>query len=255
MRRLPMLPVLLTGLNCLLPVMAGIAADKTKTPRNASTKLEVALHYDFFGVEGTRVADQARQKHEGTIHAGEIVVGKRKPAVKLDGKGFVSVAADPADLDPAQRAFSVGGLCRPATSDGVLVAMGSDRNGFTIDLQEGVPRFAVRSAGVLTVVAGDKPVPVGQWLHLLGTVDSQGQLCLVVNGWPVATADGKVIAETPEQPLCIGADSAGPVGAQGRLPNWCGLLEDIRMYWGVLDRNEHRDELGDWADLPGCGCK
>ena len=83
----------------------------------------------------------------------------------------------------------------------------------------------------------------------------QGQLGLVVNGWPTATAAGKLIADTPEQPLCIGADLAGSVGDYEHLASWCGLLEDVRLYWGVVDRNEHRDELGDWADLPGCGCK
>ena len=89
----------------------------------------------------------------------------------------------------------------------------------------------------------------------MGTLDSGGKLSLLVNGWPTAAVQGKLIAETPERPLCIGAECEGTAGDGERLPNWTGLLEDVRLYWGVMDRNHHRDDLGDWADLPGCGCK
>ncbi len=237
-----------------LSIPANLAVAQAKSSRKLDGKLEVALHYDFYLVDGMRVSDQAKPKHEGTIQNGEIVHGKRKPAVKLDGTGSILVAARPADLDPAQKAFSVGALCQPAGPDGVLVAMGTDLNGFSIYLRNGLPHFAVHSAGETTAVAGDRPVAMNQWTHLMGTMDSRGQIHLVVNGWPTAAAQGKLIAETPKQPLCIGADATG-TAADKRLPNWKGLLEDVRLYWGVMDRNHHRDDLGDWANLPGCGCK
>ena len=130
-----------------------------------------------------------------------------------------------------------------------------ERDGFSLYLKEGVPHFAVRSHGELASVADDDLVVLEQWVHLLGAVGSDGQLQLLVNGWPVAKAQGKLIAGTPEKPLCIGADFGGPIGDYKGPLNWRGLLEDVRLYWGVMDRNEHRDELGDWADLPGCGCR
>jgi hypothetical protein len=111
------------------------------------------------------------------------------------------------------------------------MAMGTEHNGFSIYLRESVPHFTVRSAGEITTVAGDRPVAMNQWLHLMGTLDSAGQLNLIVNGWPTAAAQGKLISETPEQPLCIGADCASTAGDDPRLPNWTGLLEDIRLYW------------------------
>ncbi|MHB0958489.1 MAG: LamG-like jellyroll fold domain-containing protein [Pirellulaceae bacterium] len=239
----------------ILWVPATDALAQKKSSRQRDDKLTAALHYDFYIVDGMRVSDQAKQKHEGTIQNGELVQGKRKPAVKLDGRGSILVAASAGDLDPALKALSVGALCRPAAPDGVLMAMGTEKNGFGIYLQEGVPHFSVRSAGAATTIAGDRPVAMNQWLHLMGTLDSGGKLSLVVNGWPTASAQGQLIAETPEQPLCIGADSASTAVVHERLPNWTGLLEDVRLYWGVMDRHHHRDELADWADLPGCGCK
>ena len=175
-----------------------------KPSRKLDDKLEAVLHYDFFGVDGVRVSDQARAKHDGTIQNGAIVPGKRKPAVKLDGRGAILVAASPADLDPAQKAFSVGALCQPAALDGTLVAMGTEQNGFRIYLRDGVPHFSVHSAGDTITVAGDRPVAMNQWLHLMGTLDSGGKLSLIVNGWPTAAAQGKLIAETPAQPCASG---------------------------------------------------
>ena len=248
-------PALTLAFVLILLAPASDALAQKKSSRKLDDKLTAALHYDFYGVDGMRVSDQAKQKHEGTIQNGEIVQGKRKPAVKLDGRGSILVAAGAGDLDPAQKAFSVGALCQPAASDGVLIAMGTEKNGFSVYLRESVPHFTVRSAGEVTSVAGDRPVAMNQWVHLMGTLASDGQLSLVINGWPTATAKGTLIADTPEQPLSIGAAGVGPTSDGQPLPNWTGLLEDIRLYWGVMDREHHRDELGDWADLPGCGCR
>jgi len=242
-------------LTYLFGVAAADAADRKKADRESDSKTAVALHYDFYGVDGEKVADQAKPPHDGTIHDAQIVDGKRKPAVKLDGNGTVTVAGQPSELNPAGRAFSVGALCRPESPDGVLVAMGDRHNGFSLYLHDGVPHFAVRSAGELTLLVGDKPVQDKQWLHLMGTVSSQGQIILLVNAWPAAEMQGKLIAEQPAQMLCIGADPSSEIAGPGPYSKWRGLVEDVRMYWGVMDRNEHREELGDWADRPGCGCR
>jgi hypothetical protein len=240
---------------CLFAVSITAAADRKKGDRELDSKTEVALHYDFYGVEGGKVADQAKPPHDGAIHAGRIVDGKRKPAVKLDGDGTVAVAGEPSELSPAGRAFSVGALCKPESPNGVLVAMGDAKNGFSLYLRDGVPHFAVRSAGELTLLVGDKPVQDKQWLHLMGTVSSKGQTILLVNAWPAAEMQGKLISAQPARNLCVGADPSGEVAGSGPFPNWTGLVEDVRLYWGVMDRNEHREELGDWADRPGCGCR
>ena len=242
--------------------LVGITVVPTPTvlaERNASrtfnARPEIALQYDFFVVDGVRIGDAAKPKHDGTLQNGEIVVGKRKPAVRLDGNGSILVASSAEALNPAQKAFSVGALCRPTAPNGVVVAMGGARNGFSLYLKDGVPQFAVRSNGELTTVAGDDQVALDQWVHLFAAVGGDGEVQLVVNAWPVAKGQGKLIARAPEKPMSIGMDSGGPIGDYKGPMGWHGLLEDVRLYWGVVDRDEHRDELGDWADRPGCGCR
>ena len=220
-----------------------------------SGKSELVLQYDFSSVHGTRVGDGSGKKHDGELKGGEIVEGRRNPALQLNGDGLISMAEIPDSLNPRSRALTIGALCKPATADGIVAAMGDRANGFSLYLKGGVPQFAVRASGELFKVAGDEPVPMDQWVHLIGTLDAKGVLWLIVDGWPVAHAKGKLIPQKPAEPFCVGADTGSPVGEYGNARHWRGLLEDVRLYWGFMNRNENWEELQDWADLPACGCR
>jgi hypothetical protein len=231
-----------------------VAADRAATRRDPAHP-ELALQYDFFRVEGGRVDDASKQDHAGRLQRGEVVYGRRKPAVKFDGQGLITLD-DPANgVQVASRSLTVGALCNPAAADGVLVAVGDKTNGFSLYLKDAVPHFAVRTGGELFLIHADEPVVLGQWVHLYGALDADGQLWLVLNGWPKAHAPGRPIAEQPSESFTVGADPGAPVGEYASPLPWRGLMEDVRVYWGFLDRNEQRDELQDWADLPGCGCR
>ena len=49
-------------------------------------------------------------------------------------------------------------------------------------------------------------------------------------------------------PLWAVGDDTGPQHGHG-------LIENVRLDWGVIERAKHGDELNDWAELPGCGCR
>jgi hypothetical protein len=215
---------------------------------------KIALHYDFFLSEGVRMSDASGNKHDGTLRNGEVVYGRRKNAVKLDGKGMI-LAATPESLNPASRPFTVGALCQPAAADGVIASMGDHSNGFSLYLKGGIPQFAVRTNGRLITVSDIDPLPMDQWVHLAGAIDAKGTLWLIVNSWPVAHVKGELIRNKPSEPFCVGADPGSPVGEKTTSQNWRGLLQDVRLYWGFMDPEEHRDTLKDWGDMPGCGCK
>lgn len=73
--------------------------------------------------------------------------------------------------------------------------------------------------------------------------------------WASFTDDRGFPEEGPAEPLSVGADPGETVAEYLAPLGWHGLLEDVRLYWGFLDRNENREALADWADLPGCGCR
>jgi hypothetical protein len=230
------------------------AGEKKSRPIDPGTP-ELVLHYDFYGVDGEHVSDASGKKHGGKLIGGEIIPGRRKPAIAFDGQGSITVTENMETLDVASRTLSVGARCKPASADGVIVSVGDKTNGFSLYLKNGIPHFAVRADGALTTAAGSEPVVMDQWVHLFGAIDAKGNVLLVSNGWPTATTKGTPIAGAPVEPLCVGADSGAPVGDYASPLHWHGLIENVRLYWGVIDRTKDRDELGEWADLPGCGCR
>jgi hypothetical protein len=218
-------------------------------------RLEKALHYDFFLGDGARVNDASGQKHDGLLVAGAIVEGRRRNAVTFDGKGMIRVVGAVRSLNPVGRALTIGAVCNPRSADGVIAAMGDQANGFSLYLKHGFPQFAVRNGGKLTRVADTEPIPLDPWTHLIGGIDESGEVWLIVNGFLTAHAKARHIAALPSEPLCIGADPGAPVGEYPSPANWQGMLQEVRLYWGFIDLKANREEMKDWADLSGCGCK
>lgn len=222
---------------------------------DAGKEPELALLYDFQGIEGAEVPDGSGHGLTGTLEAGEIVSGRTRPAVRFEGKGLVALAHVAPELDFASRALTVGAMCRPSDPDGVVFSMGDASDGLSLYLQAGVPHFAVRARGVLHEVVAEEPVSLDQWTHLAGVIDAKGELSLLVNTTAVARSQGRLLARTPAAPLLVGADTGSAVGNYRSPLNWQGLVQDVRLYWGAVSREQNRDLLAEWAVRPGCGCR
>ncbi len=216
---------------------------------------ELALLYDFYGVEGADVPDGSGHRRTGKLEAGTIVQGREKPAVRFAGEGSITTSLNPQGLDFAGRPMTVGAMCKPSGPDGVIVSMGDASEGFSLYLRRGVPHFAVRTGGVLHQVAAPEAVDVDAWVHLAGVIDQNGELSVLVNTWPAARSEGSLLARRPAEPLSVGADAGAFVGDYAAPLHWQGLLQDVRLYWGAVNREDHRDLLGEWAMRPGCGCR
>ena len=236
----------------LLPSFGG---DQSKSRSARREPLKIALHYDFFLSDGSTIRDASGNKLDGTLSQGEVVEGRGKNAVKFDGRGMISLPTTPNTLDPTGRAFTVGALCQPSTPDGVVLSMGDRTNGLSLYLKGGIPHFAVRAKGALTTVAGTDPLPLDQWVHLVGAIDEKGTAWLIVNTWPETHAKATRLASKPTEPFCVDADPGTPVSDDSSPSSWRGLIQDVRLYWGFMTLDDYRDEFKDWARMPGCGCK
>lgn len=245
MRRTMLCVALVAFSGTLFPSFAG-------SPSARREPLKAALIYDFFLSEGSTISDASGAGLDGMLTAGEIVQGRGKNAVKFHGKGMI-IAPDA--LDPSGHQFTVGALCLPSKPDGVLLAMGDRTNGFSLHLKGGVPHFTVRARGKVTTLAGPEPMPLDQWVHLAGAIDEKGEAWLIVNTWPEAHAKTTLLESKPSEPFCVGSDPGSSVSGDAAPPNWHGLIEDVRLYWGFMSLDDHRDEFKDWARMSGCGCK
>ncbi len=139
------------------------------------------------------------------------------------------------DLDPSAKPLTVGAWCTPGSGDGVVIAHGGASLGYSLYLKGGVPRFAIRDNGVLREVAGRNKLQLDRRVHLAAVLNANGRLLLYVNGKRVSEAEGQFITRKPADGLTVGADTGSPVGPYDSPMSCRGEIEDLRVYWGVLD--------------------
>lgn len=187
------------------------------------------------------VYDFGRLGAHGTIH-GPVSLGQpgaivNSTAAQFDGdEGYIDVGAHPA-LN-LTRNFSVEMwvyLPEQRNALGRFLSNRSANGGFGVgvDLRSEFRSgplwfsfFATRSGDY----ASEYTLPVGQWVHLVWTVDADYQLSLYVNGekqrlYSVHAA-GQVAGRPSNQPLYLGRNPFDKEGKQ----SWWGSLQHVAIY-------------------------
>jgi hypothetical protein len=228
-------------LPCLSLLLAMLAAD---TPAD-TLKPALLLRYTFARVKKTEVPDDSGNGLAGKLVKGKPVKDDDGPALELEGEGHVSVPRSP-KLKVADGPLVLGAWCHPGDRRGVVAALGGESNGVSLYLKDGVPTFAVRSAGKLTLAKAEQRVPVGRWVHLMGVLDGAGRLRVWVDGKPSGdTVQGALLDKQPADPMSVGADTGSLVGDYKDEQHWTGRLRDLRLYRGVPAEKDLRK----WAKL------
>jgi len=205
-------------------------------PDPRKVALELVLQYDAARVQDGQASDVSTCEHEGTLVNVQVVDGLKGEAFAFDGDGFIQIPHYPDSLDPTYRPFTVGAWCKPAAMDGAVVSHGEQCFGYSLFLRDGRPHFNIQAGQHSFLVAGPRPVAIGQWVHLAGTVDRDARLMLWLDGKPVAQLeDGFFVSDRPLDGFSVGGDIGGPAGPYKAPMAFTGLIEDVRLYWGVLD--------------------
>ncbi len=206
-------------------------------PDPKTVALELILHYDASRLAGDQVPDQSGHGHDGARVKVEAAASRRGKAFAFDGTGAIQIARYPESLDPTYRPFTVGAWCKPSSGDGVIVSHGEECFGYSLYLQDGRPHFNVQAGQNPFLVEGPRPIRLNEWVHLAATVDAQQRLTLWVDGAPVAHLDeGFFVSDGPLDGFSVGADIGTAAGAYQSPMGFTGLIEDVRLYWGVLDK-------------------
>jgi arylsulfatase A-like enzyme len=212
-----------------------------RDPKKVKTSL--VLRYTFADVKKGQMSDISGNGLHGQLVKGKLVTDDGGPVVELAGDGYIRLAVTP-KLDPSFRPLTIGARCFPDDRRGVAAALGGESHGFSLYLDDGVPAFAVRSAGKLTVARAAEAVPAGRWVHLMGVLDTDGRLRVWVDGKPSGDAvQGSHLTARPADALSIGADTGSLVGEYKNSRHWKGKLADVRLYWGMPGQ----DEVGKWV--------
>lgn len=96
--------------------------------------------------------------------------------------------------------------------DGVLVAQGGLKHGYSIYVRDGVVHFAVRRDDQLNDLASTTSVAGTTGARILARLDIDGKATLDVNGAESSAQFGGRLLAVPVQGLDVGTDSGDPVG-------------------------------------------
>ena len=198
---------------------------------------ELVLHYDFGEVDGAEVRDLSGGGNHGIIRNARLTAGRKGKALLLDGAGTVELAPIPPALDPTCRPLTIGAWCKADSPDGTLMAFGTRSFGFALSLSGGKPVFTVRANVAPHRAAASRAVPLGEWVHLAGVIDTDGRLHVLVNGEDAGQSERtRFFSHFLRNPgnLTVGEDPNSQItGAVHH--QFHGQIEDIRLYWSRPD--------------------
>lgn len=98
-----------------------------------------------------------------------------------------AVIANCPDLDPSLGTFSIDCLVKPDSPDGVIASAGSQKDGWALFVENGVPGFVVSHGGHLQFVDGTSNI-TGKWSHLVAVIENYTNIISLY-------ADGKLLGQ------------------------------------------------------------
>ena len=227
---------LLLGVVCLATSSSGHARDKE--PEAAKPKPGLQFRFTFADVKKDQVADKAGNGMTATLVKGKVVREGDDYALQFEGTGCLKLVPSPR-LDPSRSAVVVGAWIDPTVSKGVLIAIGGETTGLSLYLRDGVPTFAVRSKGKLTLARAERRATAGRWTHLMGVLEADGRIRVWVDGRASGdAAQAELLVVRPKDGLSIGADTGTQVGDYPDEQPYSGRLMDVRFYRGVPAEKE-----------------
>jgi arylsulfatase len=184
----------------------------------------VKLEFDFTQPSGNVVDKSGKNKAITLQGKFEQPATKSVNAKYFDGSSYIEVEKSSA-LHCAQTAWSVEATVEPASPEGVILAYGGSRYGYSLTLQNSKPTFAVRLDGEIFVATSEKPISGKTTLKGMITADKKAEL--YVNGEKVATKKlTDLITENPAEALQIGTDTGGKVNGEDQ-PIYKGWIEHV----------------------------
>ena len=184
-----------------------------------------------------------------TNHASQVENGIRLQGVvlKKDERGTsgyfqdssISVIKNRPELDPSKGSFVVECLVKPASPDGVIASCGSQKEGWAIFLENGIPGFVVGHNQHLQFVDGVSGV-VNKWTHIIAVIENHDNTIKLF-------VDGKLIAQrkmllpiqsinSNDGDIYLGKDAGEKIDPKGvSIHSYKGLIQSVRIYREKID--------------------
>ncbi|MDR2169295.1 MAG: sulfatase-like hydrolase/transferase [Planctomycetaceae bacterium] len=193
----------------------------------------VKLKFDFTKDE-KKIADISGKENKISVYGNIKFTSKDDFSARyFDGESYIEVDKSAA-LYCAETAWSAEATIRTNQPDGVILAYGGTRHGYSLFLQSGKAVFAVRIDGEIYTAADDNVTELinknkNNRITIKGVITPDKKAELYVNGKKNATINlPDFILENPVETLQIGTDKGGKVNG-ANTPNFKGWIEQIEI--------------------------
>jgi len=138
------------------------------------------------------------------------------------------------ELDPSRGTFFIDCLIKPDSSDGVIASCGSQKDGWAIFINNGVPGFVVAHDQHLQFVDGTSEI-INKWSHLVAVIENHNNIIKLF-------ADGKLIGErkillpihyinSNDGDIYLGKDFGDKIDSNGvSVHSFKGLIQYVGFY-------------------------
>lgn len=200
------------------------------------------------------VKDSSGNVNNGTSSGGgSVTTGKYGNGGNFAGDNDYVTVADSASLRPGtQMTIATWVKAGALASDIYLIDKTNDGYGFALKLNSGTPQFRTGTSSSYSDLNALSSIPTGIWYHLVGTIDSNGNKTMYINGVPSSSAAG----------ISFNGNIAGHnlKFAQRTGGYFNGQLDEARIYNRALSPEEVRQlylfapgPIGHWKFDEGSG--
>ena len=146
----------------------------------------------------------------------------------------ISVIKRRPDLDPSKGTFVIECLVKSASPDGIIASCGSQKEGWAIFLENGVPGFVVAHDKHLQFIDGTSEI-INKWSHLVAVIENYNNVIKFF-------ADGKLIGQrkmllpiqsvnSNDGDIYLGQDSGDMIDPKGvSVHAYKGLIQSVTFY-------------------------
>jgi len=148
--------------------------------------------------------------------------------------GATAVIKARPDLDPSKGTFVIECLIKPESPDGIIASCGSEKEGWAIFLENGIPGFVVAHDKHLQFIDGTSEI-INKWSHLVAVIENYNNVIKFF-------ADGKLIGQrkmllpiqsvnSNDGDVYLGQDSGDMIDPKGVSVNsYKGLIQSVTIY-------------------------
>lgn len=124
---------------------------------------------------------------------------------------------------------SITALLDQKVSDGVIVAQGGLKQGYSLYIKDGMAHFAVRRNSEIKDLPGDAPIPTTGTVTISASLNRDGAATLAINTAESKMSFGGPLVSTPTEGLDVGTDSGAPVGEYHREFTYSGKIVSVQL--------------------------